>query len=87
VTVSGRHVAVHVQCNSTRTTSIATWSTRRRGNPRGPRSGRARTTPSGKNYLTAVAHDPDRLVASVLLHLAPAGTSVGIAVALYPVLI
>jgi hypothetical protein len=43
-------------------------------------------TLSGKNYLTAVAHHPDRLAASVLLHLAPAGTSVGIAVALYPVL-
>jgi hypothetical protein len=43
-------------------------------------------TLSGKNYLTAVAHHPDRLAASVLLYLAAAGTSAGIAIALYPVL-
>jgi MFS family permease len=43
-------------------------------------------TLSGTNYLTAVGHRPDRLAASVLLYLAAAGTSVGIAIALYPVL-
>jgi hypothetical protein len=41
---------------------------------------------SGTDDLTGVAHHPHRLAAGALLHLVAAGTSVGIAVALYPVL-
>lgn len=43
-------------------------------------------TLTGAGYLTEVANHPHRLAAAALLHLVAAGTSVGIAVALYPVL-
>jgi Domain of unknown function (DUF4386) len=41
---------------------------------------------TGTDYLSAVADHPTRLAAAALFYLAAAGTSVGIAVALYPVL-
>jgi hypothetical protein len=43
-------------------------------------------TLTGTGYLTEVANHPHRLAAAALLHLVAAGTSVGIAIALYPVL-
>jgi len=41
---------------------------------------------TGTGYLTAVADHPHRLGIAALLHLVAAGTCVGIAIALYPVL-
>jgi hypothetical protein len=41
-------------------------------------------TLTGTGYLTAIANHPNRLAVSALLYLAAAGTSVGIAIALYP---
>ena len=41
-------------------------------------------TLTGTGYLTAVANHPNRLAVSALLYLVAAGTSVGIAIALYP---
>jgi hypothetical protein len=41
---------------------------------------------TGSGPLTGVAEHPDRVAASALLHLIAAGTSVGIAIALYPLL-
>jgi hypothetical protein len=41
---------------------------------------------TGSGPLTGVAEHPDRAAASALLHLIAAGTSVGIAIALYPLL-
>jgi hypothetical protein len=43
-------------------------------------------TLTGPDYLTEVAHHPHGLQAAALLYLIAAGTSVGIAIALYPVL-
>jgi hypothetical protein len=43
-------------------------------------------TLTGTGYLTAVANHPNRLGVSALLYLVAAGTSVGIALALYPLL-
>jgi hypothetical protein len=43
-------------------------------------------TLTGTGYLTAVANHPNRLAVSALLYLVAAGTSVGIAIALYPLL-
>ena len=53
-----------------------------------PRSRQPRSRPSltGTDYLTGVADQPNRLAASALLYLIAAGTSVGIAIALYPLL-
>jgi hypothetical protein len=45
-----------------------------------------RRTSTGTGYLTAVANHPNRLAVSALLYLVAAGTSVGIAIALYPLL-
>jgi hypothetical protein len=42
-------------------------------------------TLTGAGYLTEVANHPHRLAAAALLHLVAAGASVGIAIALYPV--
>lgn len=41
-------------------------------------------TLTGTGYLTAVANHPNRLAVAALLYLVAAGTSVGIAIALYP---
>jgi len=41
---------------------------------------------TGTGYLTGVANHPNQLAAAALLYLIAAGTSVGIAIALYPVL-
>jgi len=41
---------------------------------------------TGTDYLTGVAAHPNRLAAAALLYLIAAGTSVGIAIALYPLL-
>lgn len=41
---------------------------------------------TGTDYLTGVANHPHQMAASALLYLIAAGTSVGIAIALYPVL-
>ena len=41
---------------------------------------------TGTDYLTGVANHPNRLAAAALLYLIAAGTSVGIAIALYPLL-
>jgi hypothetical protein len=41
---------------------------------------------TGTDHLRGVAEHPDRLAIAALLHLIAAGTSVGIAVALYPLL-
>ena len=41
---------------------------------------------TGPDYLTVVANDDTRLAAAALLYLIAAGTSVGIAIALYPLL-
>ena len=41
---------------------------------------------TGSDYLTAVADQPDRLAAAALLYLIAAASSVGIAIALYPLL-
>ncbi len=41
---------------------------------------------TGSDYLTGVADHPHRLAAAALLYLIAAGTSVGIAIALYPLL-
>ena len=41
---------------------------------------------TGSDYLTGVAEHPQRLAAAVLLYLIAAGTSMGIAIALYPLL-
>jgi hypothetical protein len=41
---------------------------------------------TGSDYLTGVAGHPSRMAASALLYLIAAGTSVGIAIALYPLL-
>ncbi len=41
---------------------------------------------SGTDYLTGVANHPTQLAAAALLYLVAAGASVGIAVALYPLL-
>ena len=41
---------------------------------------------TGSDYLTRVANHPDQVAASAFLYLVAAGTSVGIAIALYPVL-
>lgn len=41
---------------------------------------------TGTDYLTEVLNHPNRLAAAALLHLIAAGTSVGIAIALYPLL-
>jgi hypothetical protein len=41
---------------------------------------------TGTDYLTGVADQPNRLAAAALLYLIAAGTSVGIAIALYPLL-
>jgi hypothetical protein len=41
---------------------------------------------TGTNYLTGVANQPNRLAAAAVLCLIAAGTSVGIAIALYPLL-
>ena len=41
---------------------------------------------TGTDYLTEVADHPHRLAAAALLYLIAAGTSVGIAIALYPLL-
>jgi hypothetical protein len=41
---------------------------------------------TGTDYLTRVANHPDRLAGAALLYLIAAGTSVGIAIALYPLL-
>jgi hypothetical protein len=41
---------------------------------------------TGTDYLANVANHPDRLAAAALLYLIAAGTSVGIAIALYPLL-
>jgi hypothetical protein len=41
---------------------------------------------TGSDYLTEVAHHPHRLAAAALLYLIAAGTSAGIAIALYPLL-
>jgi len=41
---------------------------------------------TGSGYLTGVANHPHQVAASALLYLIAAGTSVGIAIALYPVL-
>ena len=41
---------------------------------------------SGPGYLADVAQHPDQLAAAALLYLVAAGTSVGVAIALYPVL-
>ncbi len=43
-------------------------------------------TLTGTGYLSAVANHPNRLAVSALLYLVAAGTSVGIAIALYPLL-
>lgn len=42
-------------------------------------------TLTGAGYLTEVANHPHRLAAAALLYLVAAGASVGIAIALYPV--
>jgi Domain of unknown function (DUF4386) len=72
--------------NSTRTSSIATGALFFAATLAALGAAALDPTLSGKSYLTAVAHHPDRLAASVLLYLAAAGTSTGIAIALYPVL-
>ncbi len=72
--------------NSTRTSSIATGALFVAATLAALGAAALDPTLSGKSYLTAVAHHPDRLAASVLLYLAAAGSSVGIAIALYPVL-
>ena len=41
---------------------------------------------TGPEYLTGVANHPNQLAAAALLHLIEAGTSVGIVIALYPLL-
>jgi Domain of unknown function (DUF4386) len=41
---------------------------------------------TGPDYLTEVAHHANRMAASALVYLIAAGTSVGIAIALYPLL-
>ncbi len=41
---------------------------------------------TGTDYLTTVADQPHRLAAAALLYLIAAGSSVGIAIALYPLL-
>ena len=72
--------------NSTRTSSIATGAMFVAATLAALGAAALDPTLSGKSYLTAVAHHPDRLAASVLLYLAAGGTSVGIAIALYPAL-
>lgn len=72
--------------NSARRTSVATGSLFIIATVAAIAAGALVPSLSGADYLTAVAHHPHRLAAAAFFYLIAAGTSVGIAIALYPVL-
>jgi len=72
--------------NSTRRTSIVTGALFILATIAVLAAAALRPALTGADYLTGVANHPHQLAASALLYLIAAGTSVGIAIALYPVL-
>jgi hypothetical protein len=72
--------------NSTRRTSIATGALLVIATVAALAAAALSPTVTGGRYLTAVADHSNRMAASALVYLVAAGTSVGIAVALYPLL-
>jgi MFS family permease len=72
--------------NSTRRTSIATGALLILATIAALASAALEPALAGTDYLTGVANQPNRLAAVALLYLVAAGTSVGIAIALYPLL-
>jgi hypothetical protein len=72
--------------NSTRRTSIATGALFILATSAALAAAALKPALAGTAYLTGVADHRDRLAVAALLYLVAAGTSVGIALALYPVL-
>jgi len=72
--------------NSTRRTSIATGALFILATIAALAAAALEPVLTGPEYLTGVANHPNQLAAAALLHLIEAGTSVGIAIALYPLL-
>ncbi|HEV2930976.1 MAG TPA: DUF4386 domain-containing protein [Propionibacteriaceae bacterium] len=72
--------------NSTRRTSIATGALLILATIAALAAAALEPARAGPGYLTGVASQPNRLAAVALLYLIAAGTSVGIAIALYPLL-
>jgi hypothetical protein len=72
--------------NSTRRTSIATGTLLIVATVAVLAASALEPALTGTRYLTGVGNHPDRLAAAALLHLLAAGTSVGIAISLYPTL-
>ena len=72
--------------NSTRRTSIATGTLLIVATVAVLAASALEPALTGTRYLTGVGNHPNRLAAAALLYLVAAGTSVGIAIALYPTL-
>lgn len=72
--------------NSTRRTSIATGALFILATIAALAAAALQPALTGTDYLTGVANHPHQVAASALLYLIAAGTSVGIAIALYPLL-
>ena len=72
--------------NSTRRTSIATGALFIVATIAALAAASVIPSLTGTDYLTAVADQPNQLAAAALLYLIAAGSSVGIAIALYPLL-
>jgi len=72
--------------NSTRRTSIATGALFILATVAALAAAALQPALTGTDYLTGVANHPHQVAASALLYLIAAGTSVGIAIALYPLL-
>ena len=72
--------------NSTRRTSIATGALFILATIAALAAAALQPSLTGTDYLTGVANHPHQVAASALLYLIAAGTSVGIAIALYPLL-
>jgi hypothetical protein len=72
--------------NSTRSTSIATGALLILATFAAVAASAVQPGLTGPSYLADVANHPNRLAAAALLYLIAAGTSVGISIALYPML-